>query len=220
VQAAIDIGRLLRAEDAPLEIGPNQECLSACVLILAGATGRNVHGRVGIHRPYIENIETLKTNFDRKDVQKLYNNMTELIRSYLREMNVSDRLADDMMIVPPEQVRFLKPTELVAYGLGIEDPVSKENHELQKSKKLGINHSEYMRRDASARAICVTEQEQGWFLLVQVCYDAVLSGKHVERAPPCLNGAAICQPWERIWKDRKPGVGDVIEDGFLISNDR
>jgi ATP-dependent protease ClpP protease subunit len=123
VQTAFDIGRLLRSANAPVAIGPDKRCVSACVLILAGATGRLIDGRVGIHRPY---FETPNTDVDFNDVQKVYNKMTEQIRAYLREMNVSDRLADDMMIVPPEKVRFLSSVELANYGLGLEDPVIKE----------------------------------------------------------------------------------------------
>jgi hypothetical protein len=73
--------------------------------------------------------------------------MTEQIRAYLREMNVSDRLADDMMIVPPEKVRFLSSVELANYGFGLEDPVIKEENDLKAAKKLGIDRREYMRRN-------------------------------------------------------------------------
>jgi hypothetical protein len=121
VQAAFEIGRLLRSVDAPIEIGANQQCVSACVLILAGATHRIINGRVGIHRPYFE-TPTSEVNF--KKVQSAYTDMTEQIRSYLREVNISERLADDMMIVAPERVRFLSSMELATYGLGIVDPVA------------------------------------------------------------------------------------------------
>jgi ATP-dependent protease ClpP protease subunit len=116
VQAAFDIGRLLRSANATVDIGPNKQCVSACVLILAGATGRFMNGRVGIHRPY---FETPNTDVDFNDVQKAYNKMSEQIRAYLREMNASDRLADDMMIVPPERVRYLSSLELTNYGTGL-----------------------------------------------------------------------------------------------------
>jgi hypothetical protein len=94
VQTAFSIGRLFRSVDAPVEIEAGQECVSACLLILAGATHRNINGRVGIHRPY---FETPKGALDYEKVQRAYNAMTEQIRVSLREMNVSGRLADDMM---------------------------------------------------------------------------------------------------------------------------
>jgi hypothetical protein len=31
-----------------------------------------------------------------------------------------------------------------------------------------------------------------------------------QRAPPCKNGAATCNPWERDWGTRKPEVGSVV----------
>jgi hypothetical protein len=143
LQTAFAIGRLFRSVDAPVEVGPNQACVSACVLVLAGATHRIILGRVGIHRPF---FETPKDKVDFDKVQKAYNVMTEQIRAYLREMNVSERLADDMMIVPPEQVRILSSIERAEYGLGIVDPVAKEKADLEEAQKLGIDRQEYMRR--------------------------------------------------------------------------
>jgi hypothetical protein len=54
------IGRLLRKEKARVRVGykplhTQGSCNSACVLVLAGATGRDMEdGKVGIHRPYFD----------------------------------------------------------------------------------------------------------------------------------------------------------------------
>ncbi len=192
VQAAFDIGRLLRSASAAVDIGPDKQCVSACVLILAGATGRLINGRVGIHRPY---FQTPNGAVGFNDVQKAYSNMTERIRAYLREMNVSDRLADDMMIVPPERV-------------------------LNEAKKLGIDRREYMRRNALSSTLCklAPASPGAWSLISQACSDAVLAGKRVEKAPPCPNEVATCHPWEREWNGRPAAAGDVVsDDGFIIS---
>lgn len=217
VNAAIEIGRLLRSKDAPIAVGDDQVCVSACVLILAGATHRFIYGRVGIHRPY---FETPKSDVSVEEVQKAYSSMTEEFRSYLREMNVSDRLADDMMVVSPEEVRFLSSKELISYGLGFVDPVAKEAVDLQEARTLGIDRSEYMRRRALSEGLCkgADSSATGAYVLSQACVTAVLSGKHVERAPTCQNMAATCQPWEREWNGKKPDPGDVVTgDGFLVS---
>lgn len=51
IAAAMAIGRMFREERAWLHV--NGVCISACVLILAGAVDRSTNfGRVGIHRPY------------------------------------------------------------------------------------------------------------------------------------------------------------------------
>jgi len=185
-------------------------------LVLAGATHRFLNGRVGIHRPY---LEATATNLNVEQVQKAYSGMTEKIRSYLRGMNVSDRLADDMMIVPPEKVRFLSSDELVNYGLGFIDPVTKEASDLKEARKLGIDRGEYIRRKAQSQTLCKLADPNEAAIHSLACINAVLAGKHVERAPPCRNMAATGQPWEREWGERKqPSVDDVVTDnGFLIS---
>jgi ATP-dependent protease ClpP protease subunit len=175
VNAAIEIGRLLRSMDAPIEVRDDEICASACVLVLGGATHRILRGRVGIHRPY---FEAPATNIDVGQVQKAYGDMKEKIRSYFREMNISDRLADDLMIVPPEKMRFLSLDELVQYGLGIIDPASAEAGELEEVKKLGISRAEYMRRKSLSEALCKkSNPDTGETILSLECKNAVFSGK-------------------------------------------
>jgi hypothetical protein len=151
--------------------------------------------------------------------------MAEKIRSYFREMNISERLADEIMIVPPEKMRFLSADELAQYGLGIIiDPAAAEASDLHEAKQLSISHTEYIRRKSLSDALCLRPDPitgpSGLWLSLQ-CQNAVLSGKHVEAAPPCRNGTPTCPPWERDWTGRKqPSAGDTVtDDGFLISGD-
>jgi hypothetical protein len=168
VYAAIEIGRLFRSRQQPIWVKREDVCVSACVLILAGATYRTLEGQVGIHRPY---LETPKTDVNVGQMQRMYVTFTEQIRAYLREMNVSDRLADDMMIVPPEKVRFLSANELGDYGLGPIDPVTKETQDVNEARKLGLDRQEYMRRKARSETLCAGVVSY-W-----ECVEAVLSGK-------------------------------------------
>jgi ATP-dependent protease ClpP protease subunit len=219
VDAAIAIGRLLRSMEAPIALADDKICASSCVLVLAGAAHRNLHGRVGIHRPY---FETPATEVDFRQVQKAYSDMTEKIRSYLKEMNVSERLADDMMIVPPEKMRFLSSDELTQYGLSFIDPAVKEALDLKEARKLGISHTEYMRRKAQSQVLCYWWDRSGAYHGSEECETAVLAGKHVERAPPCQNRATTCQLSEREWPSgREINIDDLTKDGrFLISGPR
>ncbi|HEY4045169.1 MAG TPA: hypothetical protein VGM32_25440 [Rhodopila sp.] len=126
--------------------------------------------------------------------------MTEQIRSFLREMNVSDRPADDMMVVPPEEIRFLSSDELTSYGLGFVDPVSKEAGDLQEARKLGIHRREFMQRKALSNRLCEIAASNGHAAVMsQACVKAVMAGKHVERAPPRRDMAPTCDPWEMDW---------------------
>ncbi len=218
VNAAIEIARLLRSMDAPIAVGPEKICVSACVLVLAGSPHRLIFGRIGIHRPY---FETPKADVSVADVQKAYSSMTEQIRSFFREMNVSDRLADDMMLVPPEEIRFLSSDEIAGYGLGFLDPVAKEASDLQEAKKLGVDRREYMQRRSLSERLCQSISSTGaaTYVISQACVSAILSGKHVERAPHCRNMAATCQPWEREWNGRKLDASNMVtDDGYLVSD--
>src|SRR5262245_8436773 len=53
VFAALEIGRLLRREGAPIRMGKGAVCVSACVFVLMGATEREAaaDARIGLHRP-------------------------------------------------------------------------------------------------------------------------------------------------------------------------
>lgn len=154
VDAAITIGRMLRKISAPIFVERGASCISSCVLILAGAVSRNIDGRVAIHRPYLNNAPQPLTS---AAIQGAYDQTLQSIRLYLREMNVSDRLADDMVRIVPEQVRFLTASELDGYGLGARDPVYHETLELAQAQKYGLDRREYMRRKAIVERECVRD---------------------------------------------------------------
>ena len=50
IDEAMKIGQLLRNRELAVEVADSGECVSACVLILAGAVHRLPNDRVGIHR--------------------------------------------------------------------------------------------------------------------------------------------------------------------------
>jgi ATP-dependent protease ClpP protease subunit len=104
VAAAMAIGRMLRKEHAWLEV--KGDCISACVLILAGAVDRHFgkSGVVGIHRPYL--ALTAQQNPTPDQIKRDYGAMLQDIRSYLREMNVSEQLANDIVSYPTGKGSF------------------------------------------------------------------------------------------------------------------
>jgi hypothetical protein len=151
VDAAMKIGRILRKEGPIVDVKKGALCLSACVLILAGGATRGLDGTIGIHRPYFEvpsgnvSSETIKSN---------YQQMLQAIRAYLKEMNVVENLADDMLRTNPEHMRVLSENELTQYGLTDADPVVMEALEIQEAKALGLDRKEYMRRKLLVERSC------------------------------------------------------------------
>lgn len=169
VTAAMAIGRLLRKEQAFAHIEPEAICYSACVLVLAGATGRNMQGRVGIHRPY---LEVPKEVVSPDNIRDLFQKMLQDIRSYFREMNVSEQLADAMLRISPENMRLLNSVALNGYGLTDEDPIARETMELNVAQQHGLSRQEYMRRKALAKSWCVGE--------TTVCYRKIIETGKVD----------------------------------------
>jgi ATP-dependent protease ClpP protease subunit len=148
VTAAMAIGRMLRREGA--WIGVNGVCFSACVFILAGAVDRQIgrSDQVGIHRPYLRSTPEKPLAADQ--VMQAYSRMLQDMRAYLREMNVSQRLADDMLATEPENNHILTETELKAYRLAGVDPaeqqrraIQKETADVQEANQLGLDRREY-----------------------------------------------------------------------------
>jgi hypothetical protein len=159
VAAAMAIGRMFRKENAWL--GVKGVCISACVLILAGAVDRQIGGSdvVGIHRPYFGTTPQRAVTADQ--VKSAYRAMLQDIRAYLREMNVAERLADDMLAVEPERVRVLTQAELKGYGLAGLDPaeqqrraIENEARDVREAAQLGLDRAEYARRKALGESVC------------------------------------------------------------------
>jgi hypothetical protein len=126
-----------------------------------------------------------------------------------------------MMVVPPEKIRFLTSAEIAGYGLGFIDPVAKEASDLQEARKLGVDRREYMRRRALSWRLCQSTEASGTttYVMSQACVSAILSGKRVEKAPPCRNMAATCHPWEREWGGGKLDAGNTVtDDGYIVSD--
>ena len=185
VTAAMEIGRMFRTERAWISLRPDMHkqaavwwtrtstpeleragnCVSACVLILAGAVERNLWvGRVGIHRPYLDTTPQKPVTVD--EVREGYGRLLHDLRGYLREMNVSERLADDMLAVEPEKVHYLNEAELKMYRLADPDPVEqqtraieKEMRDVQEANQLGLSRREYTRRKALGNDLCSQMQD-------------------------------------------------------------
>jgi ATP-dependent protease ClpP protease subunit len=152
IAAAMSIGRMLRKARIRVFVPKNQRCVSACIMIFAAAVSRDSIGKIGIHRPYF-NLSNSRPVAP-ADVSKHYANLLQEIRSFLREMNVSEQLADDMLAIEPANVRYLSRDELMKYGLRDVDPVEQETRDLQEAQSLGLDRGEYIRRQALQKTSC------------------------------------------------------------------
>lgn len=162
VSTAIKIGRLVRKFEVNIRVPRDSSCVSSCVLILAGSPIRTIEGRVGIHRPY---FRTLPSDSTYDSVRRAFDLLGAATKSYLTEMNVNPDVWDQMVSIPPENVRFLSTRDLDYFRLGGMDPVTEEvlSHDL--AKMLGIPRDEFLRRESRANQICNNDASCSWDVL-------------------------------------------------------
>ena len=261
VSAAMRIGRLIRSAGGRTVVEDNGgTCASACVLIFSAGLSRVVGGhlshggplaslglvpvsqepaKIGIHRPALAdatpetNMATVKTAAQRVEKE---------LREYAGEMNISARLIDDMLAIPPEQVRWLSEQDRQNYGLGFLDPVYAETASIAAAHKYNITPSQYRIRNAEALYACkkflniddklgfLEGNNRSW------CVNDIIAGGlvvppgfvldampptdggpfTVSRAPPCKTGAATCDPWERDWGNAAPPESVLVTKNGTI----
>jgi len=155
INAAMEIGKLIRKARATCWIYPGAKCYSACVFVLSGAVKRIVHGEVGIHRPY----STYVGRRDYESTQNEYRRTETAVRAYFREMNLPGQLFEAMVLVPPEKIRILSDKELEAFGLSGTDPVEQDTQDATDASYYGISKTECIRRKASLDRVCGSFQD-------------------------------------------------------------
>ena len=189
VSAAFAIGRIIRRENIGVTIRFQRFkpgiCNSACVLLFAAGVHREFidagsrqgfGSLLGIHRPYLE-VPTQNVSPD--VVSSEYRQMLQSVRDYLREMNVSEQLADAMFRVEPEHIKYLTYKAVKDFGLTIWDPVYKEMMDVTEAKKLGITRQEFMMRRNRALGSCGGDASH-WM----DCYVGVMTNTRMPPPPP------------------------------------
>lgn len=148
VEAAMKIGRLIRSRGGPITV--MEQCLSACVLLVAAGEERRLVGRVGIHRPY----GPTDTESSTQGQTKKYRELGRRVKAFLEEMNVSPALYDDMLQTPPESMKILTLGQLYSYGLVPIDPAFDEARKVDFARSWGVSREKIGRVLARASDEC------------------------------------------------------------------
>ena len=179
VIGAMNAGEFIRQHEMDVTVLEGDSCASSCVLLLLGGVSRTVGGKIGLHRPY-------STSYSETDSQAKanYENINQLIRNYLKRMNIPEKLLDDMNSVPPSEIRWLanksqKLTELHIEGY---DPVYLERKDSVKAKELGISKEKFYKRKSRIKDICKSGGSSSLPLREMLreldqCEDDVMAGK-------------------------------------------
>lgn len=117
---AMKIGRMIRAQLINTSVTYDSQCHSSCVIAFAGGSLRIPIGPTGIHSFYSEEFISNKNH---ARASSKYNDISDLIEAYLKEVRVSDALLDHMKRVPHYTMHLMTYEELKEYGLLGIDPV-------------------------------------------------------------------------------------------------
>ena len=174
VETAIAVGKIARTDKATVTVKSGNQCISACVFVLAGGVSRLVLGQVGIHRPYSPDDTQISANLQKDNYERL----AKAIKGYLNTVNIPSDLYDLMVRIPPQKIRFLSADELQRYGLSENDPFEDAARVASNAKYYGITSEEFMRRQARGNRECSsTGDDEGLR-----CYSHILLTRPVNSA--------------------------------------
>lgn len=181
VGAALSIGRLIRENRASTFV--QRRCYSSCVLVLAGGVERGAIiemfgqpvAKVGIHRPYTTGEPT-----SYEEHRKKFSELERQVKQFLQEGSVSERLWDDMVKIPPENIKFLTHADLASYGLIGTDPAYADFEDSKAAARYGISKQEYLRRKSTIGENCKSNDfplTRETFKALAQCREDVLYGR-------------------------------------------
>lgn len=150
VDEAMRIGDFLEEKSigalVPSTVG---QCISACVLILAGGDDKGVKGKVGIHRPFISDVSV-----GGAQGAKTLGKYIETIKTYLDRKGIAPSLADDMFSIPPEKVKYLSAEDLTRYRLDQRNYLKQEASDVEIAKAHGLTRQEFIRKKNQMELEC------------------------------------------------------------------
>jgi hypothetical protein len=151
IASAMRVGRRLRALNSNISVNFNEQCHSACAVILASGVFRRANGRVGVHRPYFVALDHRET---RQQVTARLNRLNAELAAYFQEMGQPAALLDAMRAVPPNQIRILSSAELQHFMLSGDDPAYEERELARAAHWFGTTSAELRRRRQLADEMC------------------------------------------------------------------
>lgn len=168
VATAMKIGRYIRRFEFDTTVQSNARCLSSCVFIFAAGLNRSaVTNNIGIHRPFGTSVGSVPRDIANNN----YREMTARIYEYFSEMNITRSLPEQMLRIPPEEMKMLTFDESVELGLIGKDPVAQEMDDSGNASRYGISRVEYLTRRKRALNTCRSLKAE-----FADCYEAILRG--------------------------------------------
>jgi len=145
VDAAMELGRILRKLGVSAVVAEGDLCLSSCVFAFMGGDRRTVSGKIGIHRPYFASTREVP------DRRLHYRHLQKKLQEFIDELDFPPSLYEAVMAVPPESVSILTGSDLKRFYLEGMSPSTEDEADAASARGLGISLVEYLQRKAAGR---------------------------------------------------------------------
>jgi hypothetical protein len=146
VDAAMELGRVLRKLGVSTVVAEGEQCMSSCVFAFMGGDARSVAGRIGIHRPYFSSTRAVP------DRRVHYRQLQKKLREFVEELDFPPSLYEAMMAVPPESVSMLAPADLKKFYLEGMSPSTQEEADAASARELGLTVLEFLQLKAAGNS--------------------------------------------------------------------
>lgn len=144
IDAAMEVGRLLRKLGISTAVDKGDQCMSACVFAFMGGERRGVSGKLGIHRPYFPHT------LDLPDRQAQFRHMEKVLKDYVEELDFPTSLYEAVMLVPPESIKILSAMEMKRFYLVGISPSTEDLVDAAAARRLDVSMFEYLKLKAMA----------------------------------------------------------------------
>lgn len=166
IAEAMELGRTIRTNELTTKVYKDEACSSACVLAFAAGVNKIAFGKLQIHRPYFVNLDA---KLSHKQIQEMRYKIIEEMRRYATEMDFSPSLIEEMLAIPPEDMRTLTSEEVQKYRLLGDDATSEERDTANSAAFYNITSYEYRAKKAEANEKCANSGN-----MLAVCFQAAM----------------------------------------------
>jgi len=142
IDAALEVGRILRSLGVSTRVESGAQCVSACVFAFMGGERRSVAGALGIHRPHFPFTQ------DFPGRKAKFRHLQKTLKDYVEEMDFPDSLYEAVMLVPPESMQMLAPADLKRFYLDGISPSSEDAVDAAAARRLELTMADYLKLKA------------------------------------------------------------------------
>lgn len=138
VGEALRMGRILRDSLAWTAVVGQSICSSSCVFIFSGGVRRLAHGsgQFGLHRPRFD-YEGF-ASLDKDSAFENYSALQQECVEFMRDMGIPDRVFEDMLKIPSQEVLRVSAEEAERIGLVGSDPAYEEWIRATAVRRVGL----------------------------------------------------------------------------------